>query len=67
MFDPLIRQEINCYVLSKSFIPTLDLGIPSFRNNLPQLHSGLTRLTKRDLWVISDGNLVLALILAFGI
>jgi hypothetical protein len=67
VFDPLIRQQLNCYVVSKNVIPTLDLGVPYFRNDLPQLHSGLTRLTKRDLWVISNANPVLALILAFGI
>jgi hypothetical protein len=62
VFNPLFRQQFNCYVVSKNAIPTLDLGISSFRNDLPQLHSGLTRLTKRDLRVISDANLVLALI-----
>ena len=62
VFDPLFRQRFNSCAPSKSVISTLGLRIPSFRNDLPQLHSGLTSLTKRDLWVISDAILILALI-----
>lgn len=62
VLNPTFRQQFNIYASPKNVISTLNLWVSPLRHDLSRRHCGLSSLSKRDLWVIPDANLILALV-----